>query len=197
MKKFISFLKIPWKALKKDKILWVWIVTTLLGGFFPLIISALMGNFDYSFFSNGNVYIFAITMNIPIIGQFFIMLLTSNIEKNQINVKDFPEKKLKVPILDTDNTDGYFMWICWLSIIMVFIMYPLYLGTFKGNIFIQLLLSFVSIYLGFYLFCVQRLEEHPTLYEDYMMNENKDIEDISSQSKILTQVQVDNNEVKM
>ena len=74
MKKIMALREVlffPLKVLNKDKVLWLWIIATLLSGFFTIFSDFLLGKNVNETFSQGIIYIFSIALLIPV----FLILL--------------------------------------------------------------------------------------------------------------------------
>ena len=85
-KKQNNFFLFPFKILKKDRIVLLWIVTTLLAGFFTNFSQLLRGETIEDSFKQGNIYIFSITLLITVLSDAIIYLLSEE-KKSEANRK--------------------------------------------------------------------------------------------------------------
>ena len=75
---YTNILLFPAKMLSQDKVLYIWICTTLIGGFFTFFSDSLVGkeNVIQEVVDTGSIYVFAITLLIPIVAYIIIYFYT-------------------------------------------------------------------------------------------------------------------------
>ena len=74
-KKHSNILKLPFIVIMKEKILFCWVFTTLLGALFPAVSQFLIGEPIQDTFQHGNIYIFSITLIITVFSDAIIYLV--------------------------------------------------------------------------------------------------------------------------
>ena len=201
MKKYIVLIDcivFPFKILTKDSVLWLWIITTLLAGFFTVFTDLLLGKPVSEVINQGIIYIFSITLLIPVISDSIIYLCSEDKKlEAEVKFKYNSEKKL-LPIINKYSITKYLALILFFDIMVMLVSILLYAGTYKSNVWIQCMIGVVSLYITFYYFCLNRVSQYPQNYNEYIQNENKGIETLEAKEQKASSFTNDNgNEVTL
>ena len=192
---FINILFFPVKMLNKDKVLYIWICTTLIGGLFTFFSDILVGkeNVIKEVVDTGGIYVFAITLLIPIVADIIIYVYTlvSTREMNdpiegEPNEDNLPFHGGKSIALDV-------LIILALIIITIIISILLFIGIYKTQLNFQIVFASISFYLSFYYYCLCRLSQNRDYFNkkfnDYSNNENQNIQDLIQNAGEITERQ--------
>lgn len=173
----------PFKVLNKDRVLWIWIIATLLAGFFTIFSDLLLGKAINETFNQGIIYIFSITLLIPVISDSIIYLCSEDKKAEaEINFEHNREKKL-LPIIKKHSITTYLSLILFFDIMVMLVSTLLYLGKYKSTMWIQCIIGIVSLYITFYYFCLNRVSQYPQNYNEYIKNEQKGIEILENKER--------------
>lgn len=177
-----KILGFPFNVLSQDKVLWIWIITTILAGFFTVFSDIFLGRELYESFSQGIVYIFSITLLIPVISDSIIYFYSEDrkVEAEQ-NVEHITKKKL-LPIIKKYSITRHLSLILFFDVMIMLFSVLLYLGNYKTNICFQVLAGIISLYITFYYFCLNRVIQYPQNYNDYIENEKDELNNLVKNS---------------
>ena len=184
-KKQNNFFLFPFKILKKDRIVLLWIVTTLLAGFFTNFSQLLRGETIEDSFKQGNIYIFSITLLITVLSDAIIYLLSEE-KKSEANWKlsetNIENDKL-LPVIGKTSITSYLYVIIVFIFVMLITSLLLYSGIYRTDYWIQILIAVISIYGTFFYYCLNRLIQYPQNFEDYLEMENKEMEKLDKNNE--------------
>ncbi len=188
----------PFEILIKDSVLWLWIITTLLAGFFTVFTDLLLGKPVSAVINQGIIYIFSITLLIPVISDSIIYLCSEDKKlEAEVKFKHNNERKL-LPIIKKYSITTYLALILFFDIMVMLVSILLYAGTYKSNVWIQCMIGVVSLYITFYYFCLNRVSQYPQNYNEYIQNENRGIEVLEAKEQEASSFTNDNgNEVTL
>lgn len=173
----------PFKVLNVERVLWLWIIATLLAGFFTIFSDFLLGKAINETFNQGIIYIFSITLLISVISDSIIYLCSEDKKAEaEINLEHSREKKL-LPIINKHSINTYLSLILFFDIMVMLFSILLYLGKYKSTIWIQCIIGIISLYITFYYFCLNRVSQNPQNYDEYIKNEQKVIETLENKER--------------
>lgn len=134
--KHINILKLPFIVIMKEKILFCWVFTTLLGALFTAVSQFLIGEPIQDTFQHGNIYIFSITLIITVFSDAIIYLVSED-KKIEAN-KKLSEAKLEneklIPIIGKTSINSYLLWIILFITFILITSLLLYAGIHRDNI---------------------------------------------------------------
>lgn len=184
----------PYKIFLQDKKIIIWLITSILAGFFSKFLNAILGKNVEQSPDSGTLYIFAITTLLPTISECVIYLvdeihtiLKERREREQV------ENQI-LPYIEETSALYEAVVILLISFVLIFVMTLLYIGKHQNLMWLQYILAAISIYLAFYFFCVNRIVHSP---ESYTENENKELQNMQRQSKETTSVTTRGKEVDL
>lgn len=184
-KKLNNFFLFPFKILVKDRIVLLWIVTTLLAGFFTNFSQLLRGETIEDSFQQGNIYIFSITLLITVLSDAIIYLLSEE-KKAEANRKlsetNIENAKL-LPVIGKTSITSYLYGIIIFIFVMLITSLLLYSGKYRTDNCIQILIAVISIYGTFFYYCLNRLIQYPQNFEGYLEMENKEMENLDKNNE--------------
>lgn len=173
--KHVNILKLPFIVIMKEKILFCWVFTTLLGALFTAVSQFLIGEPIQDTFQHGNIYIFSITLIITVFSDAIIYLVSED-KKIEAN-KKLSEAKLEneklIPIIGKTSINSYLLWIILFITFILITSLLLYAGIHRDNIWIQVGIFVFSVYIALFYYCLNRLIQYPNNYEDYLKTEKK------------------------
>ena len=183
--KHINILKLPFIVIMKEKILFCWVFTTLLGALFTAVSQFLIGEPIQDTFQHGNIYIFSITLIITVFSDAIIYLVSED-KKIEAN-KKLSEAKLEneklIPIIGKTSINSYLLWIILFITFILITSLLLYAGIHRDNIWIQVGIFVFSVYIALFYYCLNRLIQYPNNYEDYLKIENKEMENLDKDNE--------------
>ena len=184
-KKFSNIIKFPFIILEKDKIVSVWLFTTILAGFFTNFSQFLRGERIEDSIKQGNIYIFSITLLITVLSDAIIYLLSEDkkLEANKRLRETSTENNKLLPVISKNSITSYLYLIILFVFVILITSLLLYSGKYRTNSIIQILIAVISIYGTFYYYCLNRLTQYPQNYEDYLETENKEMENLDKNNE--------------
>ena len=184
----------PYKIFLQDKKIIIWLITSILAGFFSKFLNAILGKNVEQSPDSGTLYIFAITTLLPTISECVIYLvdeihtiLKERREREQV------ENQI-LPYIEETSALYEAVVILLISFVLIFVMTLLYIGEHQNLMWLQYIFAAISIYLAFYFFCVNRIVHSP---ESYTEDENKELQNMQRQSKETTSVTTRGKEVDL
>jgi hypothetical protein len=191
--KHINILKLPFIVIMKEKILFCWVFTTLLGALFTAVSQFLIGEPIQDTFQHGNIYIFSITLIITVFSDAIIYLVSED-KKIEAN-KKLSEAKLEneklIPIIGKTSINSYLLWIILFITFILITSLLLYAGIHRDNIWIQVGIFVFSVYIALFYYCLNRLIQYPNNYEDYLKTEKKEIENLGKKNEEINEYKDD------
>lgn len=194
IKKVWTRVQMPYKIFLQDRKLIIWLITSILAGFFSKFLNVILGKNVEQFPGSGTFYIFAITMLLPTISECVIYL----IDESQTILKERREREQVenqiLPYIGETSALYEAIVILFISVILIFVMTLFYIGQYQNLMWLQYIFAAISIYLAFYFFCVNRIVQSP---ESYSEDENKELQNMKRQSKETTSVTTHGKEVEL
>lgn len=188
--KIKTVLVLPFSILKRDKSLYVWLVITLLTGFFNQILETISGEKVVEESNLGLFYIFSVTILIPTVSD-SLVFIWKEINKflkertdNNTN-KEFVE----LPYLEETSAIRHTFIIGIVAIGLILLMSIMYFRKCQN---VTIILSVLSIYLALYYKCIDSIVQHP---KSYIKNEEKEVKELQSQSKKTNSIQNKGKEI--
>ncbi len=178
-----NIIKLPLEMIQRDKLIIVWIILTISTAFFPTIVDLLQNKEIKGNFEQGIMYIFSITLLIPITMDIIIYLLSEGKKKDFMERFKIIEERKKLPIINKNSIENILHGIYGINFLIILISIILYSGGFKGNLFIQLTISFFAFYISLYYFCLNRLTHYPEQYVEYTDDENNNMDELNTKVK--------------
>lgn len=194
IKKFWTRVQMPYKIFLQDKKIIIWLIASIVAGFFSKFLNVIVGRDVEQFPGSGTLYIFAITILLPTISECIIFLideahtlLKERGERGQVDIRNLPYIGASSALTETIG-------ILALSGALIFCMTLFYIGEYQNLMWLQYLFAAISIYLAFYFFCVNRIVQSPESYIEY---EKKELQNMKRQSKETTSVTTRGKEVEL
>lgn len=178
----------PFQVVKYEKLYLIWVGAIVFFGLINVWGGLLLTGVStfFSAIEDGTGYTFAISICIPQVAETLIKFIVDRRNARPLHLVTY---KL-APIF--------------LNIIFVFFAAFLWSGIYKDNTLIQILIVIISIILAFYSFCVNQMEQHPTLVElfddkkyEYVEDENNKIKELEKKSKAIETTSTRNGDVKL
>lgn len=194
------YLSFPLKSLLIDKFLFIWIVTTFVGGLFTLFADFLLGKEHavVDTLKTGNVYLFSITLLIPTVAD-CLLFFPAEEGNREYNAKIQQDPSVKesleelIPLLKIKSITRHVVVILALSLLVIFISLFLYLGEYKEKVSFQIISAFFSVYISFYYYCLNRVSQYKHNYEeDYLDDERKSMLSLTEESHSESYGPIDN-----
>lgn len=191
--KLKTMLVLPFSVLKSDKSLSVWLVITLLTGFFSQILEIISGEKVVEESNSGLFYIFSVTILIPTVSDSLVFIWKESSKflkerKDNNTNKEFVE----LPYLEETSAIRHTFIIGIVAIGLILLMSIMYFRKCQNATIIQIIFSVGSIYLAFYYKCIDSIVQHP---ESYIKNEEKEVKELQSQSKKTNSIQNKGKEI--
>lgn len=183
--KHSNILKLPFIVIMKEKVVFCWVFTTLLGALFTAVSQFLIGEPIQDTFQHGNIYIFSITLIITVFSDAIIYLVSEDkkIEANKKLIEAKLEDEKLIPIIGKTSINSYLLWIILFITFIVIASLLLYAGIYRNNPWIQVGIFVLSFYLALFYYCLNRLIQYPNNYEDYLKIENKEMENLDKDNE--------------
>lgn len=189
---------LPVKITFQDKVLLIWIITTLLGGFFTFFSDLLLGK-DNPFEevqNTGSIYVFSITLLLPVIADIIIYIWTEEgkriIRENKKDENENNNSELNSNDLKEKNISRNYISILVFSILVVYLSILLFIGTYKTSLLRQLLSAVISFYITYYYYCLTRKHQNAFYFNNlsyisYIDDEKNKIDNMQKQAENLTE----------
>lgn len=101
-----NIIKLPLEMIQRDKLIIVWIILTISTAFFPTIVDLLQNKEIKGNFEQGIMYIFSITLLIPITMDIIIYLLSEGKKKDFMERFKIIEERKKLPIINKNSIEN-------------------------------------------------------------------------------------------
>lgn len=194
---FFKKILLPVKITFKDKVLLIWIITTLLGGFFTFFSDLLLGK-DNPFEevqNTGSIYVFSITLLLPVIADIIIYIWTEE-GKRIIREKKKDKNENNNSNLKEINISRKYLTILVFAILVVYLSILLFIGTYKTSLLRQLLSAFISFYIAYYYYCLTRKHQNAFYFDNmsYIDDEKNKIGNMKKKAENVTEEE--NNKMK-
>ena len=184
--KFTEKIIAPVKVLAREKTYIFWLIFVSIFGLINIWSGLLMGKFTIveSAFKEGIMYTFSISLCAPFCVDFIIEMLADKRERK------------------TSMFVSYKVITLLLTIIWIFILCLLWLGKYKGNFAIQLIIGIASILFSFYMYCIGKMERHKDItqkYDDgnYVSEENLRMDELEDRTKSTNRIETDKGDIKL
>lgn len=188
----VNIVFFPKRMLAKDKVLYIWICTTLIGGFFTFFSDSLVGkeNVIQEVVDTGSIYVFAITLLIPIVADIIIYFYTEESTREMNGPIEGEPNEDNLPFYGGKSITRDVVIILAFIILTILISILLFIGKYKTQLSFQIVLAFISFYLSFYYYCLCRLSQYRDYFNklsNYSNNENKNIKDLIQNAGEITE----------
>lgn len=185
---------LPFRILKRDKSLYIWLVITFLTGFINQFLEFFSGEKVVEESNSGLFYIFSVTILIPTVSDSLVSIWKelSKFLKERKDNNSTDKEFVELPYLEETSAIRHTFIIGIVAIFLIFFMSIMYFGKCKNATFLQFIFSVVSIYLAFYYKCIDSIVQHP---ESYIKNEEKEVKELQSQSKKTNSIQNKGKEI--
>lgn len=150
MKIKIEKLFAPFRLIAIEKIYIVWFLFVLAFGLINLFAGFLIGDDTIvkDAISSGVLYTFSISLCAPFCADIFIGF---KVDKKNNKTSEFVNYKIPVVSLN----------IIWIVILLL-----LWIGIHRSNIIIQGICFLISLFFASYMYCIERMEIHPQVFEN-------------------------------
>lgn len=193
-----NLLKLPFEMIQRDKLIVAWIILTISTAFFPTLIDLLHGNKIKENFDQGVLYIFSITLLLPITTEIIITFISESRKKELMERLKMIEEKKLLPIINKYSVEYILHCIYGFNFIIIIFSIPLYSGLLKGNVIVQLIISVFAFYISLFYFCLNMLSHYPEQYNEYNDDEINNIKELKTKVKEADSFMVDDgSEVKL
>lgn len=193
-----NLIALPAEMIVQDKLIVVWLLLTILTAFLPTIINILHDNEIKENFEQGIIYIFSITLLIPVTTDIIISLISQSRRKEFMERFKMIEEKKLLPIIKKYSIENILHIIYGFSSIIIFLSLLFYSSSLKGNVFIQVIVAIFTVYLSLYYFCLNMLTHYPEQYSGYNDDENNSMNELNSKVKEADSFMADDgSEVKL
>ena len=178
----------PFVVIKHEKSYIIWVLTVFVFGLINVWGSILLSGFNsfLSVLSDGPGYTFAISICVPQVAEVIIRLI---VDRRNNRKWHFVAYKL-IPVL--------------IIIPFVVLLAFLWTGILIENMIIQVIMVIISIFMSFYLYCVNQMEQHPEITQefddipyDYLNNEKNDMNKLDKDSKNIKNAKTRNGVIKL
>lgn len=193
-----NLLKLPFEMIQRDKLIVAWIILTISTAFFPTLIDLLHGNKIKENFDQGVLYIFSITLLLPITTEIIITFISESRKKELMERLKMIEEKKLLPIINKYSVEYILHCIYGFNFIIIIFSIPLYSGLLKGNVIVQLIISVFAFYISLFYFCLNMLSHYPEQYNEYNDDEINNIKELNTKVKEADSFMADDgSEVKL
>lgn len=177
----------PFYVVQYEKSYCLWIAFVIVFGLANIWGAMLTGSASFSnSMIGGSGFIFAISICAPLIAEVFIKFIVNR----RLGIENhFTSYKL----ISTS-----------FNIVLIFVMAFLWSGLYRDSVCLQLIFCIASVVVSFYLFCVNQMEQHNELLEEfddrmyeYLQKENANIKELEEKSKSVKKVSTRNGEVDL
>lgn len=193
-----NLLKLPFEMIQRDKLIVAWIILTISTAFFPTLIDLLHGNKIKENFDQGVLYIFSITLLLPITTEIIITFISESRKKELMERLKMIEEKKLLPIINKYSVEYILHCIYGFNFIIIIFSIPLYSGLLKGNVIVQLIISVFAFYISLFYFCLNMLSHYPEQYNEYNVDEINNIKELKTKVKEADSFMADDgSEVKL
>jgi hypothetical protein len=193
-----NLLKLPFEMIQRDKLIVAWIILTISTAFFPTLIDLLHGNKIKENFDQGVLYIFSITLLLPITTEIIITFISESRKKELMERLKMIEEKKLLPIINKYSVEYILHCIYGFNFIIIIFSIPLYSGLLKGNVIVQLIISVFAFYISLFYFCLNMLSHYPEQYNEYNDDEINNIKELKTKVKEADSFMADDgSEVKL
>lgn len=187
----VNIVFFPKRMLAKDKVLYIWICTTLIGGFFTFFSDSLVGkeNSIPDVVETGSIYVFAITLLIPIVADIIIYFYTEASTREMMENTESDTHEENLPFYGEKSIVRDVAIILAFIVLVILISIFLFIGKYKAELILQLIFAFISFYLSFYYYCLCRLNQNREYYgklNSYSVIEDNDIKELTEDAEKVT-----------
>lgn len=149
-------------------------------------------------FDQGVLYIFSITLLLPITTEIIITFISESRKKELMERLKMIEEKKLLPIINKYSVEYILHCIYGFNFIIIIFSIPLYSGLLKGNVIVQLIISVFAFYISLFYFCLNMLSHYPEQYNEYNDDEINNIKELKTKVKEADSFMADDgSEVKL
>lgn len=184
--KFVEKLIAPIVVLKREKSYLFWLIFVAVFGLINIWAGFLMGEHDMikAAFEEGIMFTFSVSLCAPFCTDVFIEML---VDKRENKTSMFVTYKVITGLLNI-------VWIVGLCF--------LWLGKFKSNYIVQIIVGFISIIFSFYMYCIGKMERHKAItkeYDDseYLLEENVRMDELENKVVYTDKIVTDKGDIKL
>lgn len=193
-----NLITLPLAMMHRDKLIIVWLLLTISTAFFPTIIDLLHNGEIKENFEQGILYIFSITLLIPVTTDIIISVFSESRKREFMEQFKIIEERKLLPIINKYSVENILHSIYFFSFFIIFFSILFYSGILKRDVIIQVIISFFAFYISLYHFCLNRLTHYPEQYVDYNEDETNNIKQLNIKVKEADSfVTDDGSEVKL
>lgn len=182
----IKKLLAPIMVVKREKTYLFWVIFVAVFGLINIWAGFLMGESDMirAAFKEGIMFTFSVSLCAPFCTDVFIEMLVDKREKKK---SMFVTYKVITGLLNV-------IWIVGLCF--------LWLGKYKGNNILQIIIGVISLLFSFYMYCIGKMERHKDItgsYDDceYLLNENDRMDELENEAAMTNKIETDKGEIKL
>ncbi len=176
----------PFYILRDEKLYISWLVTIIFFGLLNVWAGLLMGDLEAvkSSFSEGIVYTYLISICAPFIAETLLYILVKSKSKEKI---EFISYKILSIVF---------------NLFLIFFLSYIWVGRYKGVIWLQILIGIIVSLYSFYMFCVDRMNSHKTIvgeydHDEYLNSENKDISNLINAASEVEAIKDEDGDIKV
>lgn len=168
----------PLYVIREEKAYLMWMVFAIFFGLTNLWAAFFMGKLESigPAMKEGIVYTYAISLCAPFSVDTFITVIWKKREKKSMSFVK------------------YYMYTASINIIFIFICAMLWVGEFKSNIIVQIIIALISTGFAFYMYCIAQMEKHKAIvgkYDDseYLRREKESMSQTEKSANSLTKIE--------
>lgn len=183
---FVKKLLAPIMVVKREKTYLFWAIFVAIFGLINIWAGFLMGelNMIKEAFNEGIMFTFSVSLCAPFCTDVFIEML---VDKRENKKSMFVTYKVITGLLNV-------VWIVGLCF--------LWLGKYKGNYILQIIIGIISLLFSFYMYCIGKMERHKDItgtFDDseYLSEENDRMDELESEAVITNKIETDKGDIKL
>lgn len=178
-----KFLLFPFKVMKNDPGVLIWIFVTIVAIAFPFIADFLLGK-QINREQNGEILLISIGLLIPIFGDIAVFLFSEERKEQLLQKKGLTYEKTMYPLIKRTSINGYLVFILLVNFLVLLFSILCYSGSNRANLGVQFPLLVISFFISLYYFCLNRIIQYPDIFnETYQEIEKSEMKEINSSIK--------------
>lgn len=184
--KYTEKIKAPIRVLHREKTYLFWLIFVAVFGLINVWAGLLMGEYCIVMdaFEEGIVYTFSISLSAPFCTDVFVEML---VDKRERKTSMFVSYKVITVLLN----------VIWIVILCL-----LWLGKYKGDFIIQIIIGIISLFFSFYMYCIGKMERHKDITQvfddmEYLSEENDRMDDLENRAGSTDLIETDKGDIKL
>lgn len=174
----------PLYVVKEEKAYWIWVVFVAFFGLINIWAAIFLGQIESvsSALEEGIIYTYAISVCAPFLAEMLVKVLGS---KRENKVMSFV---------------WYHVITSAINIVLILVLTFLWLGTYRGNIGLQIIIAIVATAFSFYMYCISQMDKHEAIvgeYDDceYLRNEKSRMNQTETAANKLVKIDGEEGEI--